>query len=210
MSLLLNLIFIWISLAIGYCLGDMGCFFFPLLRKSFHPCPLSLHSRKSLLCSCELCGPLPCQAVFQAQVGFGTAGSHGAPPPGEEIFLASGKTFFFFFFLAFIHSSFAFWLCEKKFLIESNPMNSIQTLHYWFFRPTHSIMPLHCWLSSVSIHHLLGDPRVIFFVFSQEGALTSIFPHPKLMIWIHVWLNRSATLLLCGSKQSTLGLRRHA
>lgn len=88
--------------------------------------------------------------------------------------LASGKAFYFFGF----HSQLlCFWICEKKFLIESNPMNSIQTLHYWSFRPTHSIMPLHCWLSSVSIHDLLGDPRVIFFVFSQEGALTSIFPH---------------------------------
>lgn len=110
----------------------------------------------------------------------------------------------FFFFFDFHSQLLCFWLCEKKFLIEPNPVNSIQTLHYWFFRPTYSIMPLHCWLSSVSIHDLLGDPRVIFFVFSQEGALTSIFPHPKLLIWIHVCLNRSATLLFCGSKESIL------
>lgn len=201
MSLLLNLIFIWISLAIGYCLGDMGCFFFPPPEKVLSSLPTEspLSEEPALLewtvWTLALPGCLP-----------GTGGLW------HSWFTWCSTTWWRnlfgirkdFFFLAFIHSSFAFWLCEKKFLIESNPMNSIQTLHYWFFRPTHSIIPLHCWLSSVSIHHLLGDPRVIFFVFSQEGALTSIFPHPKLMIWIHVWLNRSATLLLCGSKQSTL------
>lgn len=180
----------------------MFLFFFSSQESSF----ILAHWLSTLgrACSAHVNGvdPVPCQAVFQAQVGFGTAGSHGAPPPGEETRLASGKAFFFGF-----HSQLlCFWICEKKFLIESNSMNSIQTLHYWSFRPTHSIMPLHCWLSSVSIHDLLGNPRVIFFVFSPDFHLST---HPKLMIWIHVWLNRSATLLLWLQAEHSVGLGWH-
>lgn len=148
--------------------------FFFLPRKFFHPCPLTLHSRKSLLCSCEWCGPLALPGCLPGTGGLWHSWFTWCSTTWWRNHLASGKAFYFFGF----HSQLlCFWICEKKFLIESNPMNSIQTLHYWSFRPTHSIMPLHCWLSSVSIHDLLGDPRVIFFVFSQEGALTSIFPH---------------------------------
>lgn len=86
-----------------------------------------------------------------------------------------------------IWKGFSFWLSfiaplllnlwkEISYRIKPHEFNSDHAL--LIFRPTHSIMPLHCWLSSVSIHDLLWDPRVIFFVFSQKVPWLPSFHTP--------------------------------
>lgn len=147
------------------------------LREFFHHCPpthgvLTEFSAVLLLRTVSL--PWPCSAVFQAQVGFGTASPHGALVKNSVRHL---KDFCLLSLigplLLTLQKGIYYWTKPHEF-------NSAPAL--LIFRPAHSIILLYCWLSSVSIHDLLGDGGSFSLCLANVSsvfhcALTSTFPH---------------------------------